>query len=95
MTVIVTVNVESRYRGFLASTMLEIAPGVYTSPNMTSGIRDRVWEVLAEWYSQLGQGSIVMTWRDPSAVSGQGIRTVGEASKEIIDADGVYLVRYG
>ena len=37
MTVIVTVNVEARYRGFLASAMLEIAPGVYTSPNMTGG----------------------------------------------------------
>ena len=94
MTVIVTVNVESRYRGFLASAMLEIAPGVYTSPNMTSGIRDRIWEVLTDWYSQLGQGSIVMTWRDPSAVSGQEIRTLGEAPKEMVDADGVYLVRY-
>ncbi len=94
MTVIVTVNVESRYRGFLASAMLEIAPGVYTSPNMTSGIRDRIWEVLTDWYSQLGQGSIVMTWRDPSAVSGQEIRTLGEAPKEIVDADGVYLVKY-
>ena len=94
MTVIVTVNVESRFRGFLASAMLEIAPGVYTSPNMTSGIRDRIWEVLTDWYSQLGQGSIVMTWRDPSAVSGQEIRTLGEAPKEIVDADGVYLVKY-
>ena len=46
MTVIVTVNVEGRYRGFLASTMLEIAPGVYTSPDMTAGIRERIWEVL-------------------------------------------------
>ena len=27
MTVVVTVNVEGRYRGFLASAMLEIAPG--------------------------------------------------------------------
>ena len=71
MTVIVTVNLEPRYRGFLASAMLEIAAGVYTSPNMTSGIRDRIWEVLSEWYSQLGQGSIVMTWRDPSAVAGR------------------------
>ena len=40
MTIVVTVNVEARYRGFLASTMLEIAPGVYTSPRMTSGIRE-------------------------------------------------------
>ena len=94
MTLVVTVNVEPRYRGFLASTMLEIAPGVYTSPDMTSGIRDRVWEVLTRWYETLGQGSIVMTWRDPAAVGQQRIRTLGEAPKEIVDADGVYLVRY-
>ena len=35
-----------------------------------------------------------MTWREPSAVSGQEIRTLGEAPKEIVDADGVYLVKY-
>ena len=84
----------ARYRGFLASVMLEIAPGVYTSPNMTRGIRERIWNVLAEWYYQLGQGSIVMTWRDPSAVGEQQIRTLGESPKEIVDADGVYLVKY-
>ena len=54
MTVVVTVNVEARYRGFLASAMLEIAPGVYTSPQMTSGIRERTWDVLARWYYELG-----------------------------------------
>ena len=94
MTVVVTVNVEGRYRGFLASAMLEIAPGVYTAPMMTSGIRDRIWNVLSRWYYELGQGSIVMTWRDPSAVGEQQIRTLGEAPKSIVDADGVYLVKY-
>ena len=94
MTVVVTVNVEARYRGFLASAMLEIAPGVYTSPQMTSGIRERVWDVVSRWYYELGQGSIVMTWRDPSAVGEQRILTLGEAPKEIVDADGVYLVKY-
>ena len=91
---VVTVNVEARYRGFLASVMLEIAPGVYTSPNITSGIRRRVWDVLAEWYEEMQQGSIVMTWREPSAVGGQRIQVLGEAPKEIVDADGVYLVKY-
>ncbi len=94
MTVIVTVNVQARYRGFLASAMLEIAPGVYTSPNMTSGIRERVWDVLMRWYYELGQGSIVMTWRDASGVGDQQVRALGEAPKEIVDADGVYLVKY-
>ena len=94
MTVVVTVNVEARYRGFLASAMLEIAPGVYTSPQMTSGIRERIWDVLSRWYYELGRGSIVMTWRDPSAVGEQRIRALGESPKEIVDADGVYLVKY-
>ncbi len=94
MTVVVTVNVEARYRGFLASTMLEIAPGVYTSPQMTSGIRDRIWGVLRDWYNQLWQGAIVMTWHDPKAPGGQGIRTLGEAPKTIVNADGVHLVKY-
>ena len=94
MTVVVTVNVEGRYRGFLASAMLEIAPGVYTAPRMTAGIRDRIWDVLLRWHLELGQGSIVMTWRDPDAVGEQQIRTLGAAPKEIADADGVYLVKY-
>ena len=94
MTVVVTINVEGRYRGFLASVMLEIAPGVYTSSQMTSGIRERVWAVLTRWYDHLWQGSIVMTWRDPSAPGEQRIRTLGEPPKEIVDADGVHLVKY-
>ena len=94
MTVVVTVNVEPRYRGFLASAMLEIAPGVYTGPNMTGGIRDRIWEVLTDWYYELGHGAIVMTWRDPTAAGEQQIRTLGESPKQIVDADGIHLVKY-
>ena len=94
MTVIVTVNVADRFRGFLASAMLEIAPGVYTAPQLTAGIRERIWDVLARWYYELGQGAIVMTWRDPQAVGEQQIRTLGEVPKSLVDADGVYLVKY-
>ena len=81
MTVVVTVNVEGRYRGFLASVMLEIAPGVYTSPEMTSGIRDRIWDVLMRWHQVLGNGSVVMTWRDPTAPGQQRIRSLGGATQ--------------
>ncbi len=93
MTVIVTINVEARYRGFLTSVMLEIAPGVYTSPGMTSGVRERVWGTVERWHAELGNGSVVMTWRDPSAAGEQQILTLGEPPKEIVDADGVHLVR--
>lgn len=45
MTMVVTRDVEARYRGFLTSTMLEIAPGVYVAPRLSKGVRERVWAV--------------------------------------------------
>ena len=90
---VVTRDVEDRYRGFLTSVMLEIAPGVYVSPQMSQGVRDRVWAVLSDWWSALGNGAVVMTWRDPKAVGNLRILTLGVAPKEIVDADGVLLVK--
>ena len=95
MTVVVTRDVPDRFRGFLSSCMLELAPGVYTAPRMTAGVRERVWTVLAEWYHALQQGSIVMTWVDRTQTGGQEVLTLGVPAKELIDADneGLFLVR--
>ena len=92
-TMIVTRDVEARYRGFLASVMLEIAPGVYVSPRMSGAVRQRVWAVLADWWHALGCGAIVMVWREVAAPGELRIETLGEAPKEIVDADGVLLVK--
>lgn len=43
MTVVVTRNVSDRVRGFLSSSMLELAPGVYSGARMSSAVRQRVW----------------------------------------------------
>lgn len=93
MTIVVTVDVAARFRGFLTSCMLEIAPGVYTAPRMTRGVRERVWGVLDEWFAALGGGSIVMTWREQGAPGDQAIRILGSAPKELYDADGLFLTR--
>jgi len=93
MVVIVTRDVAPRFRGFLASVMLEIGPGVYTSPRMNAGVRERVWNVLEEWYRGLGGGSIVMTWADNSIPTGQGLRVLGDAPKEFTVIDGLIVVR--
>jgi CRISPR-associated protein Cas2 len=92
-TLVVTRDVEDRYRGFLTSVMLEIAPGVYVSPRMSQGVRERVWSVLTDWWTALGRGSVVMVWRDRSAAGDLRIETLGEPPKEIVDADGVLLVK--
>ena len=50
LAVVITRDVEGRYRGFLSSAMLELAPGVYANPRMSAGVRTRIWAVLSEWH---------------------------------------------
>lgn len=92
MTVLVTRNVPDRYRGFLASCMLEVAPGVYTGPRMNASVRERVWRVCVEWSVALPKdGGVVMLWHDRNAPTGQSIRTLGSPPKEVLDHEGCLL----
>ena len=101
MTVIVTRNVAARYRGFLASVMLEVAPGVYTSPRMNAGVRERVWTVLSDWFGanitfgaqSETAASIIMTWRDDTASGGQHVETLGLPATSLVEVDGLWLVK--
>lgn len=93
MAMVVTRNVEDRYRGFLTSIMLELAPGVYVAPDISASVRTRMWSVVSEWWSVLRNGSVVIVWRDTDAVGNLRIQTLGEPPKQIVDADGILLVK--
>ncbi len=94
MTVVVTRNVPDRFRGFLASCMLELAPGIYTSPEMSTAVRDRVWNVVCEWAGALpDDGGVLMTWRDAQQPSGQAVLTLGWPKKELVELNGLWLDR--
>jgi CRISPR-associated protein Cas2 len=93
LTVIVTRDVEPRYRGFLASAMLEVAPTVYIHPRLSAGVRDRIWLVLADWYATLRHGAIVLAWADPSQIGGIGIRVLGLPPRKLAEVDGLLLVK--
>ena len=93
MTMVVTRDVEGRYRGFLTSIMLEIAPGVYVSPDLSVAVRERLWTVMSSWWGTLRRGSIVMVWRDKRVSGNLKIETLGEPSKEIVEADGLLLLK--
>lgn len=93
MTVVVAVNAPGRVRGFLASCMLEIAPGIYTAPDMTAAVRDRVWNVLTEWWDEWPESSIVMTWRAPREAGGQCVQLLGEPPCELVPTESVVLMR--
>lgn len=93
MTVIVTRNASGRLRGFLASCMCEVAPGVYTAPRMTKAVRRRVWDVLADWVLAESDCSAVMTWSDRSQACGQSVLVLGSPACDLRVIDGVVFTR--
>jgi len=93
MTIVVTRNSPLRFRGFLASCMCEIAPGVYTAPRMSAGVRERVWSVLCDWYEPDPEHAILMTWKEPRAPGGQSIRSMGIPRQDLRSHQGVFLAR--
>lgn len=93
MTVVVTRDVPGRFRGFLASCMCEIAPGVYTAPRMSRGVRERVWSVLEEWWLSYPDCSILMTWPESKLPGGQSLRTLGTPRQDLHNHCGVFLAR--
>lgn len=93
LAVVVTRDVADRFRGFLASVMLEVSPAVYISPRMTKGIRERIWRVLSDWHMDEPRGSLVMVWRDNNLTGGVGVSHLGEPTRELIEIDGMWIAR--
>ncbi len=91
LVVIATRDVADRFRGFLASIMLEVAPTVYISPRMNAGVRTRTWDVLKDWHTSEPRGSVVMVWRDVNETGGVGIATLGTPPRELVEVDGLWL----
>lgn len=95
LVTIVTRDVADRFRGFLASVLLEVAPCTYVSPRMSKGVRERVWRVVTAWHSADPRGSIVMIWRDREATGGVGLAHLGIPAKTLFEIDGMWITRAG
>ena len=95
MTVVVVVDCPDRYRGFLASIMPEVAPGVFVSPDLSRAVRDRVWAVLSGWWDGMPGRSVLLTWRDDTAPGRLGLQTLGLPRRTLVELDGSLLVRRG
>ncbi|MFZ0257651.1 MAG: type I-E CRISPR-associated endoribonuclease Cas2e [Gammaproteobacteria bacterium] len=93
MTVVVTRNVSDRIRGFLASSMLELAPGVYTAPRINPAVRKRIWKVLQDWFQVEIEASIIMLWSDPQMPGGQSVNVLGLPPIELVALDGLVVSR--
>lgn len=93
MTIVVTRDVAARYRGFLASVMPEIAPGMYVSPALSQSIRERIWEVVERWWEEAPGGSILLSYSSRTEPGGLAIKSVGLPPVQLALLDGVRVTR--
>lgn len=93
MTVVVTRNVSDRVRGFLASSMLELAPGVYSAPRISPAVREHIWEVICAWFPNESDASVVMLFADNRQPGGQAVRSLGLPRIGLVDLDGLIISR--
>jgi CRISPR-associated protein Cas2 len=91
MTVAVTRNVSDRMRGFLASSMLEVGPGIYTAPRLSAGVRERIWSTVESWWRYEQDASLVLLWADSQATCGQSLRVLGVPPVELVELDGLVV----
>jgi CRISPR-associated protein Cas2 len=93
MTVVVTRNVSRRIRGFLASSMIELGPGVYSGSRINPKVRENIRNVLQNWFVAEDNASIVMVWEDHSIPGGQNVWVLGLPPIELLEVDGLVVSR--
>lgn len=93
MFVVVTRNASPRISGFLASALLRVSSNCYIGPRLSSRVRQKIIDVTTEFAAHDQEVSITFVWSDAGAVSGVASAHVHEPLSEIIDIDGILVVR--
>jgi len=88
MVVIILENVRTGLRGELSRWLFEIKAGVFVG-RVSALVRDELWNLVAE---KLGKGSAVMLF-PVNTEQGFDARMLGNPSRQLVDIEGVLLVR--
>jgi CRISPR-associated protein Cas2 len=93
MTIVVARNISDRMRGFLASTLVEIGIGVYAGARISKAVRERIWEVVSNWFVDEVDASVVFVWQESNMPGGIAVSVLGIPPIEFAEVDGLVLAR--
>ena len=88
MVVMILERVPESLRGELARWLIEPHPGVFVG-DVSALVRDRLWEKCCR---RLKGGAVLQVWSSNNEQSFE-IRTWGATRREIVDMEGLRLVR--
>lgn len=88
MVVILLENVRTGLRGELSRWLFEVKAGVFVG-KVSALVRDELWDFVA---ARLGKGSAVMLF-PMNTEQGFDVRTLGNPSRQLVDIEGLWLVK--
>lgn len=88
MVMVILEKVPRGLRGELTRWLLEPKSGVFVG-SVTGMVRELLWEKLCK---EAGSGGCMMIHSD-NTEQGFSIRVYGESSREVVDFEGLFLVR--
>jgi CRISPR-associated protein Cas2 len=88
MVVILLENVRTGLRGELSRWLFEVKAGVFVG-RVSALVRDELWGMVG---AQLGKGSAILLF-PTNTEQGFVARTLGNPSRQLVDIEGVFLVR--
>ncbi|HWQ33232.1 MAG TPA: type I-E CRISPR-associated endoribonuclease Cas2e [Blastocatellia bacterium] len=88
MVVVILEKVPASVRGELTRWMVELRTGVFVG-DLSGMVRDKLWEMICGKVRK-GAGMLV---HNAASEQGFAIRFVGETSREVVDFDGLKLIR--
>ncbi len=88
MVVIILEKVSTSLRGELTRWLIEPHPGVFVG-HVSGMVRDRLWDKCCE---RLRDGGVVQMWSTNNEQR-FAIRAAGDTRREVIDCEGLNLIR--
>jgi CRISPR-associated protein Cas2 len=88
MVVMILEKVPTALRGELTRWLIEPHPGVFVG-HLSGMVRDKLWEKCCE---KLKEGGAVQMWSTNNEQR-FAIRTFGDTKREVVDFDGLQLIR--
>lgn len=88
MVVLVLERVPVSLKGELTQWFLEVKSGVFVG-DVSARVRDKLWEKVC---ASRKDGSAIMIY-GTNTEQGYALRTEGDTSREVVDFDGLFLIR--
>ena len=88
MVVMILEKVPTSLRGELTRWLIEPRPGVFVG-HVSALVRDKLWEKCAD---KLGQGGMIQIW-STNTEQRFAVRSWGQTDREIVNIEGLWLVR--